>query len=184
MPSSKGSSQPRDLISVSCISCIGRWVITISTIGEACYALSVQFSWVQLLSHVQHFATPWTAARQASLSIINSQSLPKLVSIELVMPSNHLILCCPFSSCLQFFPASGSFPMSQFFTSGGQSAGASASVLPMSIQDWSPSEWAGWISLQSSPIPQFKSINSSALSFLSSPTLTPIHDHWKNHSLD
>ena len=77
--------------------------------------------------------TPWTAARQASLSITNSQSLPKLLSIKLVMPSNHLILCCP----LLLLPASGSFPVSQFFISGGQSIGvsASASVLPMNIQD-------------------------------------------------
>ena len=90
---------------------------------------------VQSLSHIQLFATPWTVARQASLSITNSQSLLKLMSIELVMPSDHLILV-PFSSCLQSFPASGSFPVSQFFASGGQSIGASvsASVLPMKIQ--------------------------------------------------
>ena len=98
----------------------------------------------------------------------------------------------PFSSHLQPLPASGSFQMSQFFTSGGQSIGvsASASVLPMNTQDWSPLGWTGWISLcprdsqESSPTPQFKSINSSALSFLYSPTLTSIHDYWKNHSLD
>ena len=91
---------------------------------------------VQQLSHVQLFATPWTAACQASLPITNSRSFLKLISIESVMPSNHLILCCPLSSCLHSFPASGSFPMSQFFTSGGQSIGtsASASVLPMNIQ--------------------------------------------------
>ena len=87
----------------------------------------------------------------------------------------------PFSSCLQSFPASGSFLMSQFFTSGGQSIGvsASASVLPMNIQDWFPLGWTSWISLlsqESSPTPQFKSINSSAPSFLYSPTLTSIHD--------
>ena len=76
---------------------------------------------------------PWTAACQASLSITNSQSLLKLMSIELVIPSNHLILCRPFSSRLQSFPESRSFPMSQLFASGGQSTGvsASASVLPM-----------------------------------------------------
>ena len=93
----------------------------------------------------------------------------------------------PFSSCLQSFPASGSFPASQLFASGGQSIGssASASVLPMNTQDWSPLGWTGWISLQpkglSSPFwtPQFKSINSSALRFLYSPTLTSIHDHWE-----
>ena len=102
---------------------------------SACY-LS-QFSSVQSLSCLRLFATPWTAACQASLSITSSQSLLKLMSIELVMPSNHLILCRPFSPCLQCFPASGSFPVSQFFASGGQSIGvsASASVLPMNTQD-------------------------------------------------
>ena len=90
------------------------------------------FSSVQSLSRVRLFATPWTAARQASLSITNSRGLLKLTSIGSVMPSNHLISVVPFS-CLQSFPPSGSFPMSQFFTSGGQSIGASASasVLPM-----------------------------------------------------
>ena len=97
------------------------------------------------------FADPWTATRQASLSITNSRSLLKLMFIELLMPSNHLILCYPLSSCLQSFQASGSFSMSQFFTSGGQSIGvsASASVLPINIQDWFPLGWTCWISLQS-----------------------------------
>ena len=72
---------------------------------------------VQSLSHIRCFGTPWTAACQASLSFI-SQSLFKLMSVELGMPSNHLILCCPFSSCPQSFPASGSFPMSQLLASG------------------------------------------------------------------
>ena len=98
----------------------------------------------------------------------------------------------PFSSCPQSFPTWGSSQISQLFASGGQSIGVSAStsVLPMNTQDWSPLGWTGWISLlskgsqESSPTPQFKSINSSALSFLYSPTLTSIHDHWKNHSLD
>ena len=92
---------------------------------------------VQSLSRVRLFATPWTAARQASLSFTNSQSLLKLMSIESVMPPNHLILCCSFSSCLLSFPASGSVPISLLFASGGQSIGAlpSVSVLPMSIQD-------------------------------------------------
>ena len=96
------------------------------------------FRSVQSLSHVLLFATPWTAARQASLSITNSRSLLKLMSIEPVMPSNRLILCHSFSSRLQSFPASGCFPMSQFLASGGQSIGVStsASVFPMSIQDW------------------------------------------------
>ena len=83
---------------------------------------------VQSLSHVRLFATPWTAAHQASLSITSSRSLLKLMSISLVMPSNHLILYVPFSSHLQSFPASGSFPLSQLFASGGQSIGASASA--------------------------------------------------------
>ena len=97
----------------------------------------------------------------------------------------------PFSY-LQSFPASESLQMSQIFTSDGQSIGvsASASVLPMNIQDWFPLGWAGWISLlskdskESSPTPQFKTINSLVLSFLYGPTLTSIHDYRKNHSFD
>ena len=93
----------------------------------------------------------------------------------------------PFSSHLQSFPASGSFQMSQLFTSCGQSIGvsASASVLPVNTQDWFPLGWNGWISCsasdsqESSSTPQFKSIDSSVLSFLYSPTLTSKHDHWK-----
>ena len=110
-----------------------------------------QFSSVQSLSRVQCFATPWTAALRASLSITNSWSLVKLMSIESVMPSTHSASVIPFSSCLQSIAASGSFPMSQFFTSGGQSIGVLASVLvlPMNIQDSFPLEWTGWISLQS-----------------------------------
>ena len=102
---------------------------------------SVKFS--QSLTHVRLFAIPWTAACQASLSITKSHSLLKFMSIESVVPYNHLIFCCSFSSCLQSFPASGSFPMSQLFASGGQSMGvsASASVLAMNIQDWFPLGW-------------------------------------------
>ena len=105
---------------------------------------------VQWLSRVCLFATPWISAGQASLSITKSWSLFKLMPIESVMPSSHLILCRPFS-CPQFLPASQSFPMSQLFAWGGQSTGvsASASVLPMNTQDWSPLGWTGWISLQS-----------------------------------
>ena len=95
----------------------------------------------------------------------------------------------PFSSCLQSFPASGSFQMSQFFTSGGQSIGASASasVLPMTIQGWYLLGLTVLIFFdrqESSPAPQFKSINFSTLSLLYGPTLTSIHDYWKNHSFD
>ena len=115
-----------------------------------CYSSQYTSLSVQSLSCVRLFGTPWIAARQASLSITNSQSSPKLMSIQLVMPSSHLILCHS-PSCLQSFPASGSFPMSQLFAWGGQSIGvsASASVLPMKIKDWSPLGWTGWISLQS-----------------------------------
>ena len=96
---------------------------------------SVPFS--SVLSHVRLFVTPWTAAQQASLSSTNTQSLLKLMSIKLLMSCNYLILCCPLLLLPSIFPASGSFPMSQFFASGGQSIGASASasVLPMNIQD-------------------------------------------------
>ena len=89
------------------------------------------------LSCVQLFANPWTAALQASLSFSVSWSLLKLMPFESVMPSNRLILCHPLPSCSQSFPASGSFPMSQLVTSGGQSikASASASVLSTNIQD-------------------------------------------------
>ena len=101
----------------------------------------------------------------------------------------------PFSSCLQSFPASGSFSMSQFFASGGQTIGASASgsAHPVNIQDWFPLGWTGLISLQSksprdsqesSPTSQFKNISCSSLSILYSPNLPFIHDYWKNHSFD
>ena len=106
---------------------------------------------VQSLCRVWLFATPWTAALQASLSITNSQSLLKLMSIESWCHPTILSFVLPFSSCLQSFSASGSFQISQFFASGCQSirVSASASVLPMNIQDWFPLGWIGWISLQS-----------------------------------
>ena len=105
---------------------------------------------------------------------------------------NILSSVIPISFCLQSFPASGSFPMSHFFTSGGQSivASASASVFPMNIQDWFPLGWTDLISLQSKglsrvfPTPQLKSISSSVLNFLYGPTLTSINEYWKNHSFD
>ena len=128
----------------------------------------------QSLSHVQLFATPWTAAHQASLSFIISQSLPKVMSIESVMPSNHLIFCCP----LLFLPSI--FPSIRIFTNESAFhirwpkcwASTSASVLPMNIQDrfpllvWLPC-WSR-DSQESSPTPQFKSINSLILIFLNS----------------
>ena len=93
-------------------------------------------------------------------------------------------------SCLQFFPATGSILMSQLFTSGGQSIGALALVLPMNIQDWYPLGWTGWISLRLKGLSrvfaaaQFKSISSSAFSLLYGPTVTSMHEYWENHSFD
>ena len=109
---------------------------------------------------------------------------------DAIQPSHPLV--SPSDPTFQSSPASGSFQMSHFFASGGQSirASALASVLPVSIQDWFPLRWTGclsWLSKdsqESSPTPQFKSMNSSALRFLYSPTLTSIHDYWKNHSFD
>ena len=134
---------------------------------------SVQFS-----RSVMTDCDPMGCSTPGFLSITNSWSLPKLMSIESVMPSRHLILRHPFSSCLQSFLASGSFSMSQFFPSGQRiGVSASTSVLPMNIQDWFPLGWTGWISLhwrdseESSPTSQFKSSNSLVLSFLYAPTL-------------
>ena len=145
--------------------------------------MKTQFSTVQLLNGVRVFTTPWTTARQASLSITNSQSLLKLVSTESVMPCNRLTLC---HSLL--LPPSV-FPRIRVFSNepAGQRIGVSASAFPMNIQDWfplgglvgSPCSWRD--SQESSPTPQFKSINSLVLSFLYSPTLTSI---WENHSFD
>ena len=108
------------------------------------------FSSVLLLSHVQLFATPWTAACQTSLSISNSRSLLKLMSIESVMPSNHLILCSPLLLPPSIFPSIRVFSNKSVLCSRGPSTGVSAlaSVLPMNIQDWFPLGWTGWISLQ------------------------------------
>ena len=114
-------------------------------------SLIIHFRSVQSLSHVRLFAIPWITAGQASLSITISWSSLRLTSIESVMPSSHLILCRSLLSCPQSLPASESFPMSQLFTWGGQSTrvSASASILPMNTQDWSPLGRTGWISLQS-----------------------------------
>ena len=119
-----------------------------------CYS-SVQFSSVQSLSRVRPFATPWTAARQASLSITNSGSSLRLTSIKSLMPSSHVILCHPLLLLPPIPPSirvfsNDSFPMSQLFAWGGQTTGvsASASFPPKKFQGWS-SEWTGWISLQS-----------------------------------
>ena len=106
---------------------------------------------VQSPSHVQLSVTPWTATCQTSLSFTVSWSLPRFITNESVMLSNRLVLCCPFSFCLQSFPASGSFPVNWLFASGGQSSGAltSASVFPINIQGWFRFGVAGLISLLS-----------------------------------
>ena len=108
------------------------------------------FSSVQLLSHVQLFVTPWTAACQASLSITNSQSLPKLMFIESVMPSNHLILCCPLLLLPSIFPSIRVFSNeSALCIRWPKYWSFSFNISLSNTQDWSPLGWTGWISLQS-----------------------------------
>ena len=147
---------------------------------------------LQSLGCIQLFATPWTVVHQTSLSFTISQNCLKLMSIELVMPSSHLILChAPlllpsiFSSIKVFSRESAlciSWPKYWSF--------ASASVLPMNTQDWSPLGWPGWISLQSKGLSRvFSNTTVQKTQFFSPqpfycPTLTSIHDHWKNHSFD
>ena len=115
------------------------------------YVLALQFNSVQSLRCVQHFVIPWTAALQASCQSptprVYPNSCPSSLWCHLTISSS----VSPFSSCRQYFPASGSFQISQLFTSGGQIMGVSAlaSVLPTNTQDWSPLGWTGWISLQS-----------------------------------
>ena len=143
------------------------------------------FQSVQSLSHVRLFATPWIAARQASLSIASSQSLLLSQWCHPTISSSVV----PFSSCPQSFPASGSFQMSQLFASGSQSIKVSASplVLPMNTQDWSPLGWTDWISLQSKGLSRvFSNTTVQKHQFFSTQLsfLTSIHDYWKNHSFD
>ena len=143
------------------------------------------------ISHVQ-LCDLMDCRTPASLSFTISRCLLKLMSVELVMPSNHLIPCCPFSSCLLSFPASGSFLASQLFTSGGQSIGASASasVFPMNIQDWLPLGLIGLISWQSKGLSRVFSNTTVqkhhllVLSFFYDPALTSMHEYRKNHSFD
>ena len=162
-------------------------IIDIFTSCNCCRYLKArfQFSSVQSLSHVRlcdsmDCSTPGFPVHHQLLdnSCPLSQWWHPTISSSVI----------PFSSHLQSFPASGCFPLSQFFASGGQTikVSASASVLPMNIQCWFPLGWTDWISLlqESSPTPQFKSIGSLVLSFLYSPTLTSMHDYWKNYSLD
>ena len=130
-PFSRGSSWPRNPTRISCIAGFFTWA-TVITFRKAIWVIDVQFSRSVMSDSL------WSHACQTFLSITNSWSLLKLMSIKAVMQCNHLILCPSLSFCLQSFPASGSFLMSQFFTSGGQSIGASASAfaLPMNIWDW------------------------------------------------
>ena len=151
----------------------------------------IQFSSVQSLSRVPFFATPESQhARPPCPSPtpgVHSNSHPLSRWCHPTISSSVV----PFSSHLQSFPLSGSFPMSQFFASGGKSIGVltSTSVLPVNTQHWSLG-WTGWISLQSKGLSRVfsnttvQSINSSVLSFLYSQTLTSIHDYGKNHSFD
>ena len=146
----------------------------------------------QLLSYVQLFAIPWTVAHQASLSITSSWNLLKLMSIRLVMPSNHLILCCPF-----LLPAI--FPSIRVFSnesvlwirsSGVQSIEASASTLPMNIQGWFSLGLTDLFSLKSKGLPRvFSNTTVQKYQFFSAQPLydlilTYVHDYWRNHSFD
>ena len=146
---------------------------------------------VQSLSCVQLFATPWTATHQASLSFTVFRSLLKLMSIELVMPSNHLVLCCPLLLLPSVFVSIRVFfELTVHINCQSIGASASASALSMNIQGWFPLGLTGLFSChlsnseESSPAPQFESINSLVLSFLYGPTFPSIHDFWKNHSFD
>ena len=137
-------------------------------------------------------ATPWVTAHQASLSITDSRSPLKLMPIKSVMTSRHLILCRPLLLLPPIPPSIRVFPNESTLRTRWPKywSFSFTSVLPINTQDWSPLGWSGWISLQSKglsrvfPTPWFKSVNSLVLSFLYSPTLTSIHDYWKNHSLD
>ena len=149
------------------------------------------FSKFSCSSRVRLFATPWTSVCQASLFITNSWSLLKLMSIELVMPSNHFILCHP----LLLLPST--FPSIRVFSNESVLHIRWPKYWTFSFNISPSNEYSGLISFridwfdlsvqgtqESSPTPQFKSNNSLALNFLYSSTLTSIHDHWKNHSLD
>ena len=140
---------------------------------------------VRLLSCVRLFVAPWIAVSQASVSFSISRSLLKFISIDLVMLFNCLILCFPF--CLQSFPASGSFPMSQLFASGGQIIGAVASVLSMNIQVLFPLGLTGLISLLSKGLSRvFSSITVQKHQFFGTqPSLLHLcKDNWKNYSFE
>ena len=141
---------------------------------------------VQSLIHVWLFATPWTAARQASLSISSSQSLLKLMSIKSVMPSNHLTLCRPLLLLPSIFPRIRVFSNEltlcirwlKYWSFSISSSNEFSGLITFRI------DWFDLFSQESCPTPKLKSINSWALSLLSGPTLTSIHEYWKNCSFD
>ena len=149
------------------------------------------FSSVQLLSRVWLFVTPWSTKRQATLSITNSWVYLNSSPLSRWCHPTISFSVVPFSSCFQSFPASGSFQISQLFAWSSQNIGvsASASVLPMNTQDWSPLGWTGCFSLQSKGLSRvFSNTTLQKHQFfcaqLYSPTLTSIHEYWKNNSLD
>ena len=143
----------------------------------------------QLLSHVQLFVAPWTAARQVPLLFTISGVCSTSCPLSRWCYLTILDCVAPFSSCPQSFPASESFPVSWLFVSGGQSIRASASVLPMESGltsfriDQFDLAVQGTLK-ESSPAPQFESSNSLVLSLLDGPTLKSVCDYWKNHSFD
>ena len=145
------------------------------------------FSSVQLISRVRLFATPWIAAHQASLSITNTWNSPRLTSIDSVMPSSHLIFGHPLPLLPPIPPSIRVFSNeSTLHMRGPKYCSFSFSIIPSKEIPGLISFRMDWLDLlaESSLTPQFKSINSSVLSLLHSPTVTSIHDHWKNHSLD
>ena len=153
---------------------------------------TIEFSSVRSLSCVWLFATLWIAARQPSLSITNPRSSLKLMSIESVMPSSHLILCRPLHLLPPVLPSIRVFSNESALHMRWKTIGvsASASVLSMNTQDWSPIQWTDWISLQSKGLSRvFSNTTVQKHQFFSAhlsshPALTSIHDHWKNHRLD
>ena len=154
--------------------------------------MEVDLSSVQLLIRFRLFGTPWTAACQASLSNSNSQSLVKLMSIESMMPSSHLILCHPLLLLPLIFPSIRVFSNESVFRIRWPKHWSfSLSISPSNEYSGLISFRMDWLDLlavqgtqESAPTPQLKSINFSVLSFLYSPALTFIHDYWENHSFD
>ena len=176
----------RDLDQLTFNQLLGSFILSL-------FKLFQGISSIQLLSRVWLFVTPWTAARQASWSITNSQSWFKLMSISSVMPSNHLILCHPLLLPLSIFPSIRVFtnesvlcirwPNYWSFSFSISPSNEYSGLISFRIH-WVESPCSPRDSQESSPTPKFKNISSSAFNFFYSPTLTSIHDYWKNHSFD